>query len=143
MPTTCRHIAGDPEALHHEVRMQQTLLGKTPTRPTRPVYGWLLRCTCGETWRVNDHRRPAEQAAREHERNETAGAARRLLDAHGYRVADIARSGRRVHAVVLRLVTPACSMNAADLLTHHGVAACARLLGGQWVVEVSTRRPDA
>jgi hypothetical protein len=142
MPTTYRHTAGDPQALHHEVRMQRTLLGKTPTRPRRPVYGWLLRCTCGERWNVNDHKRPAEQVAREHERNETAGAARRLLDAHGYRVARIERRGR-VHAVVLRLATPACSMNAADLLTHHGATACARLMGGQWAVEVSTRRPDA
>jgi len=52
----------------HTTTLRRYQRGMTPTRPSRPLYGYEVRCTCGYTERVNGTKREAEGFARDHRR---------------------------------------------------------------------------
>lgn len=47
--------------------------GKTPTRPTRPVYGYRVKCECGWERRVNGDKRLATATHNDHLRKAANG----------------------------------------------------------------------
>jgi hypothetical protein len=42
------------DATSHSVATYSRFIrGMTPIRPSRPIYGYKVRCSCGDVWQVN------------------------------------------------------------------------------------------